>query len=278
MNVPILAYHAYNIVGNDYFNNDHVAFAHDLELITSQGWQIAPLHEIIDVFLADRISLPKKTIAITFDDGTDFDFYDLLHPTAGMQRSMLNIMSDFAKSNPGAQPKLHATSFVIASPDARNAMAKKNIFGNNWMRDSWWLEAVDSGRLGIGNHSWDHVSNAVSYVAQRNQEKGNFFCIDTLSDAIAQIYVAAEFIESIAPNPSTKLFAYPYGHVNKYLPEVFLPNQAADRNGMVKAAFGTKDLPLMGDSDRWNIPRYVCGWHWKSQSELRAILNQCEAG
>ena len=278
MNVPILAYHAFNIAGNDYFNNDHIAFAHDLNLITSLGWQIAPLHKIIDIFLADRFSLPKKTIAITFDDGTDFDFYDLLHPTAGLQRSMFNIMGDFAKSHPGLQPNLHATSFVIASPEARDAMAKKNIFGNNWMRDSWWSAAVDSGLLGIGNHSWDHNSNAVKCVAQCDQEKGNFFCIDTLNDAIAQIHVAANFIESIAPNPSARLFAYPYGHVNKYLPEVFLPNQAADHNAIVKAAFGTKDLPLVEHSDRWNIPRYVCGWHWKKPSELSAILNQCEAG
>jgi hypothetical protein len=25
-------------------------------------------------------------------------------------------------------------------------------------------------------------------------------------------------------------------------------------------------------SDRWNLPRYICGWHWRSPEALRAIL------
>src|SRR5690606_8365742 len=33
MRVPILTYHAVNIAGNDYADNDHVAFAADLRLI-----------------------------------------------------------------------------------------------------------------------------------------------------------------------------------------------------------------------------------------------------
>jgi hypothetical protein len=26
-------------------------------------------------------------------------------------------------------------------------------------------------------------------------------------------------------------------------------------------------------SDRWKLPRYVCGWHWKSPQELTSILS-----
>ncbi len=271
--IPVLTYHALNISGNDYANNDHVAFASDLELINKLGWRIQPLHHIVDCLFYKGGSLPDKTIALTFDDATDFDFDDLPHPTAGMQRSMLNIMRDFAARYPEAQPGLHATSFVIASPEARAAMDRACIIDRNWMNDSWWPEAVASGLMGIANHSWDHNHECMERVAQRNQEKGNFFCIDTDADADAQIREAAQFIRRRAPNPSVGLFGYPYGHVNEFLSKEYLPRQGASSAPFVKAAFGTDAGMMTHASDRWNLPRYVCGWHWKSTDELTAILS-----
>ena len=38
------------------------------------------------------------------------------------------------------------------------------------------------------------------------------------------------------------------------------------------AAFGTQGQPVTADSELWNLPRYVCGWHWKSPEELEALL------
>lgn len=270
--VPVLTYHALNIAGNEYAGNDHVAFASDLELVTTLGWKIAPLHRIVDAFLGGTAPMPAKTLAVTLDDATDFDFRDLPHPTAGLQRSMLNIMRDFAAAQPGAQPDLHATSFAIASPEAREAMDRVCILGRGWMSDAWWADAVKSGLIGIANHSWDHTHEAVERVAQRNQEKGNFFCIDTEADADAQIRAAARFIESRAPSPSTALFGYPYGHVNDFLSRDYLPRQAASITPFVKAAFGTEAGRISSASDRWNLPRFVCGWHWKSSEELAKLL------
>ena len=40
----------------------------------------------------------------------------------------------------------------------------------------------------------------------------------------------------------------------------------------MRAAFGDGAMPVTRDSDKWNVPRYICGWHWKSSDELRAIL------
>jgi len=272
MTIPILTYHALNISGNDYATNDHVAFASDLELVTRAGWQIQPLHRIVDCLFDAGGTLPEKTIAFTFDDATDFDFADLPHPTAGPQRSMLNILRDFAAAHPGAQPGLHATSFVIAAPEARAAMDRACIIDRGWMNDHWWPEAVASGLMGIANHSWDHNHECMARVAQRNQEKGNFFCIDTEADADAQVREAARFIAARAPNPSVALFGYPYGHVNAFLSKDYLPRQAASPEPFVKAAFGTDAGFMSSDSDRWNLPRFVCGWHWKSSEELAALL------
>lgn len=113
MAIPILTYHAQNIAGNDYANNDHVAFAEDLRLLTATGWRVVPLHRVVELLSGPDTAWTLKTVAIAFDDGSDFDFEDLPHPVAGMQRSMLNIMRDFLADNPESQPELHATSFVI---------------------------------------------------------------------------------------------------------------------------------------------------------------------
>ena len=48
MRVPVLAYHAVNIAGNDYANNDHVAFAADLRMIDDLGLRVVPLHWVVE--------------------------------------------------------------------------------------------------------------------------------------------------------------------------------------------------------------------------------------
>jgi hypothetical protein len=44
----------------------------------------------------------------------------------------------------------------------------------------------------------------------------------------------------------------------------------------MRAAFGDGATPTTMHSDRWNLPRYICGWHWKSPDELRKILSGAE--
>ena len=271
--IPILTYHSLNIEGNDYLGNDHVAFREDLRLLTALGWRIIPVTELVQLLTDPNAAWPAKCAAVTFDDGTNFDFEDLPHPSAGMQRSMLNIMRDFAIAHPGAQPTMHATTFVIASGDARDTMDRTCILGRGWMSDSWWQAAVASGLLHIANHSWDHCHDSLPMIAQRDQLKGTFVGVDNKADADAQIKVAAEVIARIAPNPGVELFAFPYGIANPYLLEEYLPQQAKTGGGQfVRAAFSTEPGPVTRDTSRWWIPRYVCGHHWKSSDELMAIL------
>jgi peptidoglycan/xylan/chitin deacetylase (PgdA/CDA1 family) len=271
--IPILTYHPLNVGGNDYNGNDHVAFREDLKLLTALGWRIVPVDNIVRILADENAVWPTKSVAMTFDDGTNFDFEDLPHPTHGMQRGMGNIMQDFAMANPGAQPTLHATSFVIASTDARDTMDRTCILGRDWMSDSWWRPAVASGYFHIANHSWDHCHDSLAQIAQRDQLKGTFAGVDNKQDADAQIKVAAESIARIAPNAGVDLFAYPYGTANAYLLEEYLPQQAGAGCGQfVRAAFSTEPAPVTRHTNRWWIPRYVCGHHWKSSDELAAIL------
>jgi len=41
------------------------------------------------------------------------------------------------------------------------------------------------------------------------------------------------------------------------------------------AAVGGEKGPVTQHSDLWNLPRYICGAHWKSPLELEAILEEC---
>jgi hypothetical protein len=68
------------------------------------------------------------------------------------------------------------------------------------------------------------------------------------------------------------MFCYPFGQSNAYLREEYFPRHI-DSHGM-QAAFGDGAQPATPHSDRWNVPRYICGWHWHSPEELRAILRE----
>lgn len=267
--VPILTYHATNVDGNDYGSNDHVAFAQDLRLLDTLGHRIVPLEQVVDALLAGA-SLPERAVAITFDDGTDFDFHDLPHPTHGVQRSMLNILRDFiGEAGAQAQPLLHATTFVVASPAAREEMDRKCLVGRNWYRDSWWQTAVQSGLLAVANHSWDHNHPTLTSTVARTAP-GTFGCIDNRVLADLQVRQARDYIDALAPNAGSSLFAYPYGDTSEFLVAEYFP--LGERVTGTRAAFGTRPGHLARGADRWHLPRYVCGADWRSPEELSYLL------
>ena len=57
-------------------------------------------------------------------------------------------------------------------------------------------------------------------------------------------------------------------------PVTRLAQRLSGEKGTTLVAFGTEAGMMKADSDRWNLPRYVCGWHWKSSEELIAILSR----
>ena len=52
--------------------------------------------------------------------------------------------------------------------------------------------------------------------------------------------------------------------------DTLLPDM--DGGQFVRAAFSTEPAPVSRRTNRWWIPRYVCGHHWKSSDELQSIL------
>jgi peptidoglycan/xylan/chitin deacetylase (PgdA/CDA1 family) len=266
---PVLTYHSANIDGNDYRTNNHVAFSEDLRLLDSLGFRILPLIQVVRALL-DNVELGPRAVALTMDDGTDFDYHDLPHPYQGPQRSMMNIMRDFhAEYGPERQPSLHATAFVIVSPTARHEIDRTNMIATRWYNDDWWRPASTSGYMSIANHSWDHNHPDVPRELPR-RATGTFNCIDSFELAQLEVRRAHDYIYSIAGPSAEMLFAYPYGEPSDYLIETYFP-LGESVTGTV-AAFGTEPAHLRHNSNRWNLPRYVCGLHWNSQNDLMHIL------
>ena len=268
--IPVLNYHASNISGSDYAANDHVALRTDLDLLADAGWTIWPLHRLVETCVLGSAAPAPKSIALTLDDGTDFDFVDLVHPHHGLQRSMCNILHDHLSADTARQPHLHATAFVVVSPEARSELDRKSMIGAQWWGDAWWQPAIASGLMGIANHSWDHNHPLVSSSPSSERARGTFASIDNFAAAEREVARAAEHIRRVAANPAEKLFAYPYGEANQYLAEEYFPLHG-ERIG-VDAAFTSRGEPITESSDRWRLPRYTCGQHWKTPGELRGLL------
>ncbi|MCF6301263.1 MAG: hypothetical protein L3J52_09135, partial [Proteobacteria bacterium] len=152
--IPVLTYHSNNITGNDYHNNDHIALQADLVLIEQLGFKVISLDQLIGWHGG---TLPDATIdkavVVTFDDGSWFDYYDMPHPTLGLQKSFYNILKDHQNIT---GEKITASSFVIVSPEARDELDKSGLIGKGWWTDQWWLETQKNDILTIENHSWDH--------------------------------------------------------------------------------------------------------------------------
>ena len=269
MKVPLLTYHAMNIHGNDYANNDHVAFRDDLEHLDRLGFEILPLREIVEHAFGEADALAgRRVVGLACDDGSDFDARDLVHPTHGPQRSMLNILRDFRAAHPGAQPRLHLTSFVVVSPQARRQLDTTCMVGAGWWNDDWWDEAIASGLIGIGNHSWDHNHDTLCDVRAFEARRGTFVSVDSAEKAQYEIVQAAEYLALKAPNESSALFAYPYGECNDFLVDTWFPRQ----QGRFLAAFTTERGYVRIESNRWRLPRFTCGLDWGSPAALERIL------
>lgn len=277
MQVPILTYHGVNIAGNDYADNDHVAFAADLELIHALGLRIVPLQWVVDQILGRARRDLSRCVALTCDDGSNFDFDDLDHPTHGPQTGFFGALRAFrTRHGERAQPDLHLTSFVIADPAARKRMDEQCLVGRDWMQSRWWRAAQDSGLVAIENHSWDHNHPCLTSPGPHDLVRGNFHTVANEAQAEFEIAQSQHFLaQQLAPR-APRLFCYPFGHVNDFLRTDWLPRRGPAVG--LDAAFGDGAAPATMESDRWNVPRYICGWHWRAPEELAGILEAVNGG
>ena len=272
MRIPILTYHSLDIHGPGYGDNDLVAFAHDLERIYASGFEAMALSKVVDLWLADRKALAgRRVVALTCDDGSDFDYRDLPHPVAGTTRSVYNVLADFraAARWPRAAPSV--TSFVIVSPRARATLDRTCLIGKGWWGDDWWKPAAASGLMEVASHGWDHNHESLPPDDFPGVPRGNFDAIDNDALADYQIAQAAEYLRAHAPNPGLALFAYPYGKSNPFLAGDYFPRRGEALG--IRAAFADNPEPLHAGSDRWQMPRYVFRRDWRTPEGLQKVLD-----
>lgn len=268
MRVAVLTYHSQNIAGNDYLNNDHVAFRQDVEHVLRANLCIVSLRQIADALLG-RGPLPRRAVAFSCDDGTDFDFRDIHWPQFGPQESFATIIRELAAKDSRSRFN-PITSFVIADPEARRELDNRCLKGLGWISEDWWQPAVASGIYHIGIHGWDHCHPVLERYSATASADGSWPSVSNYQDAKKQVLQAVSYVKARAPNPGTTLFAFPFGAPSEYLVREYLPNFQAEHG--LSAAFSTEPATIHRESNRWSLPRYVCGCHWKSPEDFSALL------
>ncbi len=269
MQIPILCYHSHIITHSGYTGNGHVALEADLKLIAAQGKTVIPLTRVVRALLAQENSPAlENAVVITFDDGSKADYLPIDHPEFGPQPGFYAIMSNHAAIYPDQHPDLHATSFVIACPNARHNMDQKCLFGLNWMNDDWWPQAEASHLLSIESHSWDHNNSVCDGVPAGTGDQ--FYSVNNYAMADHQIREAATSIAEVSGR-RPEVFAYPYGHVNQYLEHEYFPDYQAEH--AMRCALTTKPDYVTPDTSPWAVPRFVHGEHWRDPDALIAIIN-----
>ncbi len=264
--IPVLTYHANNINGNEYQNNDHIALIEDLKLIHQLGFDVISIDQLMawhgGQVTDDQI---KKTVVLTCDDGTWFDFHDVEHSSFGQQISFFNILKNHQQQT--GSP-VHMSNFVIVSPEARHVLDQTCLVGKNWWQDDWWLTAQRSEIMNIENHSWDHNHGVFD---NDNIDDDTFVGIKDLEGCDRQIKQAQRVLKQILEDEyQPQYFAYPYGDYSEYLRFEYLPQFGHQLH--LKAAFTTEPKHVTKMSDQWALPRYICNNDWCSTDDLKNIL------
>ena len=199
--LAILTYHPIHIVANDYAGNDLLALESDLRTIDRLGLRVVSLDQAITP-CGERellVDAGDVAVAITFDDGSVFDFVDHDHPTCGPQRAAGTILAEAARHLPAlrdARPL--ASTFVIASPEARVELDRKDYFGGGYWPDGWWRQATSGGVLSVESHSWDHNHPLLERSLQRDNVRGTFGNITTHAEAEGEIAQSVAYIARTA--------------------------------------------------------------------------------
>ncbi len=267
---PVLTYHGQNVFANEYGRNDHLSLAEDLQAIQEVGLQVVPLARLVAVILGrEPPSVVDRAVCITFDDGCKAEVSDLEFPQYGIQPGFERLLRDFRQRYPQRQSQASATTFVIADEQTRQAIDQQALFGQDWMTASWWPLAQARGIIDIQNHGWDHKHP----TADDGIDPGlhaRFETVTTFEECELQVAQAARRIADLAQRHPPRLFAYPYGRASDFIRAEYFPSRGIELG--MEAAFSTIPGHCTAQSDRWSLPRYVCGRDWKTPARFASIL------
>ena len=190
-----------------------------------------------------------------------FDYEEVEYRDFGLQTSTRSILRN---SN------THITLFAIASVRAREQIGAETLGNDSFMTNSWWREADQSPWAAIENHGWDHCHPAVSEPVGG---AGTFSGVSDFESCNQQVNIAADSIAAITGR-RPDLLAYPYGESSDFLRNTYLP-EYENEHGMRAAVSTTPDYASL-KSNRWDIPRFICGRDWNSPEGFQQILDQAK--
>jgi hypothetical protein len=265
----ILTWHSINVHRNTYTGSDQVAFAEDLQTLHRCGARIWPLEAALGAL--DDGSLPPNVVVLSADDGAILDFLPFDHPTCGPQPGLYRTLHAFAEqvaADAGHRP--HLSCFVIASPQARAELDRKDFLNLDVWHDRWWADANASGLIAVESHSWDHNHPSLERSCQRDNRRGDFRLIDTEPECRAEIDQASDYI-ALRAGRRPRFLAFPWGTASDFMINDYLPRRGPALG--LQAALGVAPEPVTRSSNRWNLPRYMFNHDWKSSEELVAILD-----
>ena len=260
--VPVLTYHSQNIAGNDYATNDRQALAADIQAISQAGLQVISLADFVG-WLSGNLpeTFARNCVVLTGDDAPIFDYEEVEYRDFGPQTPTRSILGN---SN------AHMTLFAIASAQAREEIGEDALDNGSFMTNRWWCEADQSPWASIENHGWDHCHPAVSKPVGG---AGTFFGVSDYASCDRQVNKAADSIAEVTGR-RPDLFAYPYGESSDYLRNRYLPEYENEHR--MRAAVSTTPEYASRDSNRWDIPRFICGRDWNSPEGFQEILDHAK--
>lgn len=258
----VLTYHMTRLEHWSRTGADLLGLEADLSLLLAHGVALRSLDALLDAGCSSGV-------AITFDDGTRIDAEAHRHPRLGQLPSALEVLRRYAPQLPG----WHASSFVIASPTARTAIADSLAadYGTDLLHQRWWSTATREGLLRLENHSWDHNHPLLVHSAQRDNLRGSFANIETEAEADAEVAQASDYIEAVAGRRPC-YFAYPFGESSRFLREDYLPRRGRELG--LSAAFSTEPRAISPQDSAWHLPRFVSGRDWCDDVGLEALLTR----
>ncbi len=268
--IPVFCYHSMNADSLEYLGNDHIALQQDLATLQAYNYRLIDGMTVVRFVLnKQRFRQREKVACITVDDAPILDYSDYQSPKIGCVKSFRHI---FLNAPIYQCSRSSILNFAIVDEAIRQELDKVCMQGKGHWKSDWWEKAIDEGLYAMANHSFDHMHGALKKTTHSRGEKGNFYAVDNYIDADKQIRQAYEDLQLLVRQKATPLFAYPYGHVNDYLLHDYFPNFIHEHKQY--GAFSTAGSYVTKASNRWAIPRFVCGQHWKSPAEFEAILHQ----
>ena len=160
--IPVLTYHRIVSSAGDVTTTNLAQFRSQMKTLKKNGWQTITLKEYED-FMEGKLSLPKKSFLLTFDDGAKDSFYPV-------------------------DPILNELGY--------NAVMYVIVHGSETPQSTYYLSPEEiklmlaTGRWEIGSHSYDGHR---PYPVDANGDTGVFFADLLWNQAMDRLETPAEF-------------------------------------------------------------------------------------